>query len=108
LTAQIQPPGRLLDTLMVDSDPVSRRFLRRLLAPLCDLREVARVEDALLAMELRAPRMLVTRLHLPDGGAQRLLALASEAHPNVLRVVVSDSRPERLSINWRATRIDRA
>src|SRR5262245_27606342 len=83
-----QPSARPPDVLL-DDDPVSRRGVCRILGRFCEVREVGGINDALLAMELRVPDLVLTGWEIPDGGGRRLLALLAERYSNVIRVVLT-------------------
>lgn len=83
--------------LLVDDDPSIREILVQVLGGRFDVQTAANVGDALLAMGLRAPDVLITDLGMDDGGGRRLLSAAADALPIVLRVVHSAAPADVLS-----------
>lgn len=77
------------DVLLVDDDPSITELLGRLLEDECEVRQVAGVCEALAAISVRAPDLVVTDLEMDGGGGKYLLAVLTDANPGVLRLVYS-------------------
>lgn len=77
------------DVLLVDDDPSITELVRRLLEEECDVREVSGVCEALAAISACEPDLLVTDLGMDAGGGKYLLAVVSDEHPDMRRLVYS-------------------
>lgn len=88
--------GRRLDVLVADDQPAITRVLARLLSADCEVREAAGVCEALTALSVREPDVLVTDVDMDQGGGKYLLAIIADEHPGVRRVVYSAAPCARL------------
>lgn len=84
--------------LLVDDQPMVRQSMARLLSVEFDVAEAGSLEAARVSLALARPDVLITDLDLGDGArGEDLLAEARAKYPEVERVVLSGSNPERLA-----------
>lgn len=85
-----------LDVLAVDDEPSITEMLAAALSPDYDVRQASGVCDALLAIGVRTPDVVVTDLQMEGGGGKYLLAVLADEFPTIVRIVHSAASPADL------------
>ena len=87
-------PGEAIRTIIVDDEPLARRFLRTVLAPAADFEIVAECEDgrrAIDAIESLQPDVVFLDIQMPEiDGFDVLLTLSRETLPAIVFVTAYD------------------
>ena len=86
--------------LVVDDSPVDRRLVGGLLgkAPNIDVEYAADGEEALQAMEVNAPNLVVTDLIMPNMDGLELVAAAVQEYPLVPVILMTGKGSEEIAV----------
>ena len=85
--------NRRIQVLVVDDDEAVAGVVGRVLEQEYEVRVVFGVNDALRAIEVRVPDLIVTDLQMPGRNGDELLFFVALNYPRVLRVIHSGGTP---------------